>query len=642
MTTTVPTSAGSAAPQPDGRAEPGEPEFRVCYELSMVARTALHVGGAAGTVTADLALARDGMGRLYVPGTSLAGVLRHAASALLPVGPGEVDALFGARSLGAQSGKDAGGPADTDDAGSTGRGDGGDGATASRVTVDDAVVDPAGPVELRTGVGIDRVTGAAADRIRYDRQVLPAGSRLTLALRYDGPDDAEALWVLDSLVAAVRHRGLRVGAGTRRGFGRLACTAAARRKVDLRSRAELLAWFGGQAAWEDVAAEPVDGDELRISLTWRPGRPVVVGASASAASAGLVPLLTASPDGAGLVPTLPGSAVKGVLRSVAERIARTLCDPEARWDAGGAPGTDFVAAMDELAARVPAIDALFGSRRRAGAVSVADVTADVIPTPAAAWERYLTAGNGRHPSPAAGNGQNRAAAAAGPDPADPDPADTAEAGAAEAGWLRERTHVGIDRWTGGAADELLFTVQETTGVRWPPLVVEVDVARLRHALPPAGGWDADARCRAAVVLLGLALGALVDGTVGLGHATTRGLGEVEVDAFHIDAPTDIEVPSTAYEPGGAMAGEEDDGGGGAGMGYGGAGMDGGGRPGGLRPVEAAWWDWLRACKSGDGGDWVQALTAGGPSAQPGSSRSGSATGGAGSGATGIRRGRNGR
>jgi CRISPR/Cas system CSM-associated protein Csm3 (group 7 of RAMP superfamily) len=104
------------------------------------------------------------------------------------------------------------------------------------------------------------------------------------------------------------------------------------------------------------------------------------------------------------------------------------------------------------------------------------------------------------------------------------------AGGSPPGWGAERIHVAIDRWTGGAAAEQLFTVQETTGVRWPPLAVEVDLQFLATALP------AERERRAALVLLGLAVAALVEGTVGLGGGTTRGLGEIEVTGLDVDAP----------------------------------------------------------------------------------------------------------
>src|SRR5216117_3113234 len=50
---------------------------RLILRGTLVARTPLHVGGLGEDVDTDLPLARDGAGRLYAPGTSLAGALRQ-------------------------------------------------------------------------------------------------------------------------------------------------------------------------------------------------------------------------------------------------------------------------------------------------------------------------------------------------------------------------------------------------------------------------------------------------------------------------------------------------------------------------------------------------------------------------------------
>jgi CRISPR/Cas system CSM-associated protein Csm3 (group 7 of RAMP superfamily) len=468
-----------------------DPDVRAEFTLTLRAQTALHLGAAAGELTADLALARDGCGRCYLPGSSWGGVLRQLAERRF--GEDQTAAIFGP-------------PAGTDP------------GFASRVIIDDTPVEGA-VVELRTGVGIDRVTGAAADQIRYDREVLPPGVTMTLRLRYEGPQDA-SVEVLRTLVAAVRCDGIRIGSGTRRGLGLLGCESAEERTVDLRSRAALLDEIAGVIPAATVQPETAGLSRLRILLSWRTTRPLVVGGSAPGDSADLVPMLTSSGDGRGLVPVLPGSAVKGVLRSTAERILRTVLDDL------NPPGADFVTGLDNDAAAVPALEALFGSRNRAGAITVPDVSADVEPVPAERWADYL-AGAGGPP-----------------------------------GWGAERTHVAIDRWTGGAAAEQLFTVQETSGVRWPPLAIEIDLAAL-----PEGPER-----RAAVVLLGLAVAVLVEGTAGLGGRTTRGLGEIEVTGLDVDAPP--EFPDWSTLPGAEL--------------------------------HQRWWQWL--AQVAPEGDWVSALS----------------------------------
>ncbi|HKV37962.1 MAG TPA: RAMP superfamily CRISPR-associated protein, partial [Blastocatellia bacterium] len=51
-------------------------DSRLRIRCTLVARTPLHVGGMGADVDTDLALAVNGAGDFYVPGTSLSGALR--------------------------------------------------------------------------------------------------------------------------------------------------------------------------------------------------------------------------------------------------------------------------------------------------------------------------------------------------------------------------------------------------------------------------------------------------------------------------------------------------------------------------------------------------------------------------------------
>ena len=212
------------------------PAVRQDYTLTLVSETPLHVGGAAGDPVVDLPLATDGQGRLMVPGTSWAGVLRAFARRTRDAA--EVDALFGAAPRNGDAATEA------------------DPGHASRLFVSDTTIGATG-LEMRTGVGIDRRQGAAATRILYDRMVVPAGTTLTMNLRYEGPSrDAAA-----GLVAQVRAVGLTVGGASRRGLGRLRCTAAQVREIDLTRGASLLAALAGRT--EATEVQPADGARRR-------------------------------------------------------------------------------------------------------------------------------------------------------------------------------------------------------------------------------------------------------------------------------------------------------------------------------------------------------------------------------------------
>ena len=97
---------------------------------TLLAQTPIHVGAAFGDLIADLPLARDGAGRHYLPGTSLAGPMR---SWWIRQGY-DAEEYFGRTPERNEAAKEG---------------------HASYIVVDDAPVVHAPPTELRDGVGID-------------------------------------------------------------------------------------------------------------------------------------------------------------------------------------------------------------------------------------------------------------------------------------------------------------------------------------------------------------------------------------------------------------------------------------------------------------------------------------------------------
>lgn len=96
------------------------------------------------------------------------------------------------------------------------------------------------------------------------------------------------------------------------------------------------------------------------------------------------------------------------------------------------------------------------------------------------------------------------------------------------------THNAIDRWTGGVVERLLFKEVTYPHATWNDIVIEVDTARLLQNVKTEsgiGGLSLD-EClpfaRASWCLLCIALAELSAGTLPLGGRTTRGHGQVEV------------------------------------------------------------------------------------------------------------------
>ncbi|GIW92464.1 MAG: hypothetical protein KatS3mg110_0505 [Pirellulaceae bacterium] len=173
-----------------------EIESRLWLRGELVAKSPIHVGGLGDDVDTDLPLAVNGAGDFYVPGTSLAGSIRQYVEERF--GDDLAHCLWGYQTK--EDGK------------------------ASHVVVEDGVLlnPDEVPPEIRDGVGIDRQWGAAAEHIKYDRAVLPKGTRIDFAMYVEVPDGdqrSEALAMLAEIRRALQEGLIRLGAGKTRGLG---------------------------------------------------------------------------------------------------------------------------------------------------------------------------------------------------------------------------------------------------------------------------------------------------------------------------------------------------------------------------------------------------------------------------------------
>jgi len=491
----------------------------------------IHVGGTGFDVDTDLPLARDGQGRYYIPGTSLAGALRDWFRVAHWIKSG----ITCVQATGGQEPERVrqrwGFVEERTDAG-----------IASRVIIEDALVDGDPEAEIRDGVGIDRVYGSAAPHVKFDRAILPAGTTFDFKMHIETEDPADEVDVLQELSAFLdvfREEGIRLGAAVTRGLGRVALSDFTVEKRCFSTRQGILQVLAGKPEKVGISTEQVGNlplpPRLRITIHWKPVGPVMVKAGQEGLGVDMLPLATGRDSDVALV--IPGSSIKGALRSHAERIMRTLLnisspgDQAKRGANAGPQASDGGAATasqtaSEPGARrrfllqldVPLVRDIFGYARRPkrssqdksggsepsnrGVLSVSDCHAcDRIKDKT--WRALLGAPSEQEVLKALNRSGTRIR------------------------W-DVAFHVAVDRWTGGAAQGMLYTVLEPHAAQWEAIRLELDLFRLPdHLHLPA------------VALLLLLLRDMSEGWIPLGFGTNRGLGAIEVTGiqFALDPPS---------------------------------------------------------------------------------------------------------
>ena len=378
----------------------------------------------------------------------------------------------------------------------------------------------------RMGNAIDRYWGSAGDTALFKHEYLPRGKELALTISAEaglpddvevpqgdvappGPEQVEKLFAL--IIGLIKDGRVAFGGRQNAGWGRVALSDSEKAwrltKAEPGSRAGLEEWLSG-AGGRSVDVVPVDcggSGRMRIEITWDSPTGILVAepqddGSGEGADAGAADGSPGEAEGADSEETkparplragpeetdpivLPGSSVRGALRTRATRIARTILlaknDPSTGADWSGA------GVHEQLAQDPSLVRDLFGSTTHRGALTVLDTLA------------------------------------------------------AEDGPSRKVTHNAGDRWTGGVADGLLYS-EEVYDSTWNSIVLELDLDRLltnaRAGLEEPGGQEdsrGEDRSRAAFCLLGLVLAELAAGTLPLGSRGTRGMGQVEVKAMAV-------------------------------------------------------------------------------------------------------------
>jgi len=381
---------------------------------TLKARTAVHIGSGAGGDLTDALIRRDAAGAPVIPGTATAGALRALATRLAPRLGGEMCAAL----RGSDDPCDCSvchlfgdiNPSNAEDATSE----------ASRLLVFNARLNELPQTLVRDGVGINRVTGAAAraGRVKFDLEVLPAGAtfELRMELRDTGPEDEQLLAAVLTEWKAGRAW---LGGNVARGLGAFALQGIQYKTHALDDADTLLTFLKEDEVWQiaDVQLNwlkkclasvqitpPSDGNPyiarlwLTVEGTLQAQGPLLTNDATTSGVSGFdhAPLLAQL--GEWQYPMLAGAGLRGVLRAHAERIARTLatlnangredflqccpaCSPVESWEEASLASCDTLLKDANVPSDADVDDRhlclacrLFGSTRRGSRLIVEDAS----------------------------------------------------------------------------------------------------------------------------------------------------------------------------------------------------------------------------------------------------------------------------
>ena len=271
----------------------------------LVVQSPLCIGSGQDDGITDSLVLKDKQGKAFIPGTSLAGVLRDIVCSH---DSNLADLLFGNLSDNRQS----------------------------MINIDDVLLENS-VYTVRDGVRIDGITNTAEDTGKFDYEVVERGAAgsfsATITIRKNDIEDKKAVEQLAAALADQLMYGISLGAHTAKGFGEVKGSKIKVATYDFSQPDSLGAWLLGEMSQADIyaaAAKPLVADDdfyAEIDLALKTS--LLVGAEpdafdkGSGKDEGKVQKVMLFSNGDYVI---PGTSVKGVIRKQAEHICRVVGD----------------------------------------------------------------------------------------------------------------------------------------------------------------------------------------------------------------------------------------------------------------------------------------------------------------------------
>lgn len=242
----------------------------------------------------DLDLIRDSEGRPFIPGTSFVGMLKNIIKLNLP--NSYLEKFWGTKDN-----------------------------QSSLIIKDLVILDDSIETAIRDGVKINNKTGIAEEKAKFEYEIIERGARFQLYIEADLDRENFNKKMLATITKLLQEGVVRIGAKTNCGFGKIKLKEYKFYEFNFVNRQDVLRWIKRDfSESREFGVEPFQLKEKRF----------IIEAKFKIKNSLIVRSYNASPDKPDMehiksknTPVLPGTSIKGAIRSRAEKILNTIGKP---------------------------------------------------------------------------------------------------------------------------------------------------------------------------------------------------------------------------------------------------------------------------------------------------------------------------